>query len=184
MKLVISKALDIPGFMSKDELVWLAFLATQCHKIVEIGSYLGRSTRALADNTPGFVLAIDDWFGPRDVNISATSRELLYSRFLKNTDDLIQSEKLIVLRERYERLHEIALNFQPDMVFIDGDHSYLSVRRDILWSLKLLNGKGIICGHDADYKPVLKAVDDSLQFNIDLRTMWWSQMTPYKRYAS
>ena len=59
--LKLDKALSIPGWMTVTEFCWLAEQATKHLRIVEIGSYLGRSTRALADNTPGWVLAVDDW---------------------------------------------------------------------------------------------------------------------------
>ncbi len=45
-----------------------------------------------------------------------------------------------------------------DMVFIDGDHSYEAVKRDIeLWLPKC---RKLICGHD--YNEVWKAVHDVL----------------------
>src|SRR5262245_4650710 len=61
----IERALQIPGFMRRPALEWLATQAQTHNVIVELGSYCGRSTRALADNTPGVVYAIDDWKGVR-----------------------------------------------------------------------------------------------------------------------
>jgi predicted O-methyltransferase YrrM len=50
-----------------------------------------------------------------------------------------------------------------DLVFIDADHKYDSVRRDIdAWLPKVKKG-GIICGHDYDnpaHREVKKAVDE------------------------
>jgi predicted O-methyltransferase YrrM len=53
----IARALATDGWMSEAELFWLATQAQQHRRIVELGSFLGRSTRALADHTPGIVYA-------------------------------------------------------------------------------------------------------------------------------
>src|SRR3954470_12383000 len=75
----ITRALAIDGFMEEQELVWLAQQA-KIHKcIVEIGSLLGRSTRALLDHTEGIVYAFDDWKGPRDMYMSKDDRLNLFT---------------------------------------------------------------------------------------------------------
>ena len=49
-----------------------------------------------------------------------------------------------------------------DFVYIDGDHEYLSVRRDIeLYWPKVKIG-GLVAGHDYNGKPVRDAVEDEL----------------------
>src|SRR5262245_43603198 len=63
----ISRAVTIYGWMSDQSLRWLAEQAQQHQVIVEVGVYQGRTTRALADNTPGRVYAVDDWKGSRRV---------------------------------------------------------------------------------------------------------------------
>src|SRR5262245_34583599 len=61
----ITRAVGIPGYMNIPALEWLAEQAQTHRVIVELGSFCGRSTRVLADNTPGIVYAIDDWSGVR-----------------------------------------------------------------------------------------------------------------------
>lgn len=48
----------------------------------------------------------------------------------------------------------------PLMVFIDGDHYYEGVKREIEWALHM--GVPVICGHDYDEESpdVIRAVDD------------------------
>lgn len=47
-----------------------------------------------------------------------------------------------------------------DFVFIDADHSYEAVRKDILtWSKKVREG-GMICGHDVNMEGVQKALKE------------------------
>ena len=48
----ISHAINIPGWMSVEELTYLAEAASKSNIIVEVGSWKGRSTIALAANTP------------------------------------------------------------------------------------------------------------------------------------
>lgn len=48
----IFRALSIPGWMSEEELLWLASTASSSHNAVEIGSYCGRSSRAIGDHLP------------------------------------------------------------------------------------------------------------------------------------
>jgi len=55
----LARARAITGWMADDELLWLARVARGCQRIVEVGSYQGRSTRALADHCPGVVFCVD-----------------------------------------------------------------------------------------------------------------------------
>lgn len=139
----ISKALQIKGWMTEPELVWLAEQATEHKCIVEIGSFLGRSTRALADNAAGVVYAIDDWFGPRDVEIKDEDRKKIFDEFQKNMDGL--QGRLHVVSEDHATA---TIDQSPDMIFIDGDHAYKSVKRDIERWVSFSAPGALLCGHD------------------------------------
>ncbi|KKK60917.1 hypothetical protein LCGC14_3019590, partial [marine sediment metagenome] len=59
-----------------------------------------------------------------------------------------------------------------------GDHTYESSKRDIELSLEKINPGGTICGHDADWDGVKKAVKESLPgaINIPGTKLWaWSK---------
>lgn len=155
----LEKALAIQGFMEPDELAWLALQAEKHERIVEIGSFLGRSTRALADNTPGTVWAFDDWFGPREVGMDG--REHIYEVFRKNMNGLLESHKVFILQGDHGD-ESIIPDIQPDMVFIDGAHDYESVKRDVqIWKARIAPG-GLICGHDAVLPDIQRALDELL----------------------
>src|SRR5216684_8929489 len=97
----ISAAEKIPGWMSESELSWLAWQATKHDVIVELGSYLGRSTRALGDHAHGIVFALDDWKGLRNPDETPTPEEeraSLYERFCLHLKDLIYSGKVKPIR--------------------------------------------------------------------------------------
>ena len=150
----IDQALTIDGWMSPQELIWLARQAEKHQCIAEVGSYLGRSTRALAEHTPGVVYAIDDWYGPRDVDwLKPEDRELCFKKFLMNMRGLETKIRIVNTN------HALAsISKTPDMVFIDGDHEYESVVWDIQrWLPRVAKG-GLICGHDANHLGVIKAL--------------------------
>lgn len=152
----ITRALAIPGFMTPKELTWLAEQAATHSLIVEVGSYLGRSTRALGDHTLGQVLAIDDWKGPRDVECD---KKNLLKQFYGNLKDLIEAKKVSYHRWDHRDMPDVAL--KPDMVFFDGSHEYEDVKQDILfWSGRLSPG-GLLCGHDIrEFPGVTRAVHE------------------------
>jgi hypothetical protein len=173
----LGRAFATDGQMSRDELVWLAHHARDRQNIVEIGSYLGRSTRALADNTTGKVIAVDDWFGPRETMIHPQDRKTIYERFQANVGDLLQSGKVIPLTMSHARLRTMKMDPPPDMVFIDGDHGYLPALADIQWGLKELRSGsgGLLCGHDMDRLTVQRAVREmfGIRAGVIFGTIWW-----------
>jgi predicted O-methyltransferase YrrM len=153
----IARSLSIPGWMTETELYWLADQATRHHCIVEIGSYLGRSTYALAAHTPGIVIAIDDWLGPRDMKCD---KENLLARFEDNLAPFLRTGKTLFFIANHRGWIPDTC---PDMVFIDGDHRYENVKADILmWKEKMMPD-GLLCGHDFDSCPgVAQAVKELL----------------------
>lgn len=155
----ITRALATDGFMDSLELMWLAEEASHRQRIVEVGSYLGRSTRAMADNTQGVVYAIDDWIGPRDWYLEKEERRALLQLFFNNVSDLLGEGKVKAIQTDHDSCPS---DLYPDMVFIDGDHGYGSVVRDItFWRNQLPNG-GLLCGHDAYDAQVTKALMDTI----------------------
>ena len=173
----ITRAKAIDGFMSEPELLWLAAQAREHSVIVEIGSYLGRSTRAMLDHTNGIIYAIDDWKGPRDIYLSKEERDTLFSKFCANLKDSLNWDNLITLHLDFAMIPNWILfgtNDQVDMVFIDGDHNYEYVKRDILfWKNKLSKG-GLICGHDINFPEVRLAVTELLMdYDVAENTSIW-----------
>lgn len=155
----LDKALDIMGWMEPEELSWLAFEAARHSVVIEVGSYLGRSSRALGDNCAGTVYCVDHWNGPKEFEPQDQPfpPPLLYEMFLANTKSLRDSGRLIPIRG--ESL-EVANGWSgplADMVFIDASHDLQSVSDDIkAWS-KVLKHGGLLCGHDAHWPGVSEA---------------------------
>lgn len=174
----IDHALTLPGWMSERELTWLATKAESCKIIVEFGSYLGRSTRAMADNCySGTIYAVDPWSGKYEIDSGIELMDVntyVMPFFIENMKEHIESKKVIPVRG-YS--YDFSAVESADMVFIDGDHRYNTVVKDIAKALELvgING-GIVCGHDYDHPVwpgVKKAVDEIFGDSIEVEDTIW-----------
>lgn len=163
------KALATEGWMTSEELYWLAFQASTKSHILEVGSWMGRSTRALADNTSGVVYAVDTWRGSKETEdlLKGKTDDWLLARFTENLSDHIGTDT--VRRVRLPSIpaadyfaDQLRRGQRPvfDMVFIDGAHDYESVKADILAWRPLLAPGGLLCGHDWGSEGVKQALDE------------------------
>lgn len=150
----IERAKQIEGWMSESELHWLGTQAKTHNLIVEIGSHLGRSTMAFADNVPegGQIFAVDTW---EDETIYHGFREILACH--------IGVGRVVPLRVS-GAMAARALGIRPNLIFIDGLHDEASIRADITNWQPLLAEGGLLCGHDyhPDWPDVIKVVDELL----------------------
>ena len=177
----IEKAVNISGLITNLEIESLAILASTHQRILEIGSYTGKSTRALADNTEGFVVACDDFLGPREAVLTWKDRNNVYPCFENNVLDLLESGKVLLWRTKHEQmtvegLAELVGEERLDMCFIDGGHSYADVARDIKFCQRVLVPGGMLCGHDFQFcaPDVIKAVTELLgQVEVVPNTSIW-----------
>lgn len=170
----IQNALKIQGWMQPAELEWLAKQASTRKLIVEVGSWLGRSTRAMADNLqPGAVLyAVDTWEGtpgPGECaeRLIGKPKDWLLQEFIRNIgDDLlhrkVSDDKDYIYTVRPHQAASVegarylcggggnsgCYSIRPDMIFLDAGHNYEDVKADLeAWAPYLAPG-GLLCGHD------------------------------------
>jgi hypothetical protein len=138
---------EVDGWMSDRCCEFLYTLARQMESIAEVGSWKGRSTHPLCSGCNGTVIAIDNWGGSAGDGLVIPEKEratdAVFQKFLKNTAGL---KNLIVNRND----SVVAAAQYPDkffdMVFIDAEHTYESVKADLeAWTPK---AKKLICGHD------------------------------------
>jgi hypothetical protein len=148
---------EIEGWMTKTELAWLAEQAKTHKLIVEVGSYLGRSTRVLCTNTEGVVYAIDDWKGVGDDRVNGD--KFFYNQFLENTREFVATGRLIPIVQNHRTVN---LDISPDMVFVDGSHETADVKDDILHWIDKMEPGALLCGHDADFVTVRQALSETI----------------------
>mgnify|MGYP003646814285 FL=1 len=132
-------------------------------KMVEIGSHLGESTFVFAASQIfESISCIDPFEGNEEaLKILKRSWKQVKKEFTINT----RYFNNVVLYEDYS--FEVVKQFKDktlDFVYIDGDHKYDSVKRDIKLFLPKLKSTGIIAGHDYTLPcvEVKKAVDEIL----------------------
>jgi predicted O-methyltransferase YrrM len=121
-------------------------------RVVEIGSYRGRSAIVLAHATGGEVVAIDPHAGndrgPRQIHGSAGEGEADNSAFRANLERAGVAERVRhVRRPSAEALGEV--EGALDLLYVDGAHRYGPARDDLdRWSALVAPG-GALLVHDA-----------------------------------
>lgn len=174
----VSRALAVDGWMTGEELNYLAEMASASRLVCEVGSWMGRSTCAIAANIQGAVWAVDTWRGSAE-HVSTLANKpsgWLYERFLTNTKGLPAIPIMLPSLEAAALLQRCGV--KADMIFIDANHTYDSVKADIQAWMPLLVEGGIICGHDYDppnWMGIKRAVDECMpKFRIVPGTTIWS----------
>jgi hypothetical protein len=117
----ISKALLVEGWMTPDELYWLANHAAEHQVVVEFGSYQGRSTRVMADHCPGTIYAVDNWNMLWEPNKTLA----IFEENMEGT-----KARVVPVHQNHAEIQQWIYKI-PTMVFIDGDHRYDYASRDI-----------------------------------------------------
>lgn len=149
---------EIEGWIGDDERQWLYDKAHGMRVIVEIGSWMGRSTHALLSGCRGTVYAVDHFNGsPSEVNgaHSRARNEDIGAIFLKNVG---QWEHLKLLRMPSLEAVKQFPDQSVDMVWIDGGHDYDRITADIAaWWPKC---RVLMCGHDANQDGVPQALKE------------------------
>lgn len=131
--------------------------------VLELGSWMGLSTRFIADHAPhAVVIAVDHWQGNAEHQHDPELRRLLpalYETFLTNCWQY--RSRLIPLRMTVSHgLDEISrLGIAPEVVFIDAEQDYEAVKAD-LSRIRLLFPEAIVVGDDWNREGVQRGVVD------------------------
>lgn len=144
----------------------LAGLATEVAdvpgRVVEIGSWEGRSSVALANAiAPRVVDCVDTWSGsPGEPSGWLAGRRDVYSTWQTNISELTAGNA--APHRMNWRTYREASDDPVALVFIDAEHSYQEVHDTIEAFLPLLSPGAVMCGDDVHHPPVLAAVLDAL----------------------
>lgn len=155
-------------------------------RFVEVGVYSGASVCFLASELkkrrgPGAfdLYAVDLWERANEAGYTDLKMDLeVWNVFCARLDATDTRDSIHVLKADST---EAANRFAPasvDFVFIDADHSYAAVKRDIdVWLPKVKPG-GMIAGHDyGEPCGVKQAVDERFGSRVKtIGTVWFVQL--------
>lgn len=184
-------ALQVPTHMTAGELNVLYELAASAPRgarALEIGSYLGASSCQLAAGLSrhgGHLTCVDTWAnetmpeGERDT----------YAEFRRNTSGA--GPIIDTVRKRSDELTADDVTPPFDLVFIDADHSYPAIRRDVEIVRDWIRDGGVLAFHDTTYfEAVSRVVGEILATgewqilgNVDSLT-WLRRIGPTARFPN
>lgn len=129
-------------------------------RIAEIGCWIGKTTIFLSFLSKGMIYAID-WFKGSEGLPSLPDKEI--EDMLRKNLKTFGADNVKVTKEESVKASR---NFPQEylgLVFIDAEHNYENVIKDIdAWYPKVKE-KGIISGHDFDQEGVEKAVKEKFK---------------------
>jgi len=132
-------------------------------KMLEIGSYMGESSFLFAaSNAFDEIHCVEPFSGHEKFNYdNVYTWDFVYDEFKVNT----RFFNSITLHKDYS--YNVVNKFKDgyfDFIYIDANHTYEDVKRDIELYLPKLKKRGCIGGHDyyKEWPGVIRAVDDTL----------------------
>ena len=188
---VVADVADVQGWMTPDQarMLWDAARALRAgQRVVEIGSYQGRSTVVLARAaTDGVtVVAIDPHAGtdrgPQEITGKETEAEQDSRIFQENLEGAGVRAKVTYLRRwSQEALAEV--DGTVDLLYIDGAHRYGPAKLDIdAWGARVAPGGTLLIHDSFSSIGVTGAILMSLTFSPGWRYVGRAQsMTRYRR---
>lgn len=133
--------------------------------MIEIGCYSGESTRVwLGSGKIKNIYCIDPWTGV--INNNTHYNLDVMQKVEAKFNELLTDSRVTKLKG-FSSVHLptfIKSTTRISAIYIDGDHSYEAVKKDIEMALKVLEPNGIICGHDINHAGAGKAIKETLGF--------------------
>jgi hypothetical protein len=133
-------------------------------QVLEIGSWYGASALswaqglALHNGAQGSLTCVDGWapFFDRSLHTDdvytameqSLGSDAAYQIFLHNIATIPDTVRSRHFRGKSEEILPLLRENTFDIVFIDADHTYTPVKRDILHAMPLVRDGGLICGDD------------------------------------
>jgi len=117
-------------------------------RVLEIGSFEGRSTCWLAENTNAHITCVDTWDGSDEH--TPEHKNGLYERFCENIEP--HKDRITILRGfSGEVLRTIPCKPTFDFIYIDGSHYSKDVLEDAILAWRLLEPGGVIIFDDFNW---------------------------------
>ena len=134
----------------------------------ELGVHEGVTYRHLLASCPELTLyGVDMW----------THKPIFNEWYNQLKQDFKGNPRSIILKESTFTAHKHIDDGTLDFVFIDADHQYNSVKRDITNWLPKIKPNGYICGHDINQIWVQQAVKETIEeYETGPDLIWFKQV--------
>lgn len=177
---VIDLPFDDHGWFGNADPLQRLIKHTQAKTVIEVGCWLGLSTRYIASTLPhgGIVYAVDHWCGsPAEaVHMQDPRLPYLYQLFLSNVKHAHLTEAIVPIRMSSLEASR-ALCVKADLIYLDASHDIENVYLDIYAWLPHLAENGILCGDDWNWPSVRVSVElcaSRLHKKVHAeRNFWW-----------
>lgn len=131
--------------------MWKSFMEKyKCQKIAEVGVFKGQNLELMVEHRPFMAFAIDIWKeegvpGQNDADLSQEELDDIYRQIEKQT---LYTPFLKLIRDYTTKAAEIFPDEFFDLVYLDADHTYEAVKKDLeAWYPKVRKG-GFFVGDD------------------------------------
>jgi predicted O-methyltransferase YrrM len=137
-------------------------LSSSTRLVVELGAWLGLSTRFIANKAPGArIISVDHWKGSPEHNTDERYAKLLprlYETFQARCWDY--REQIVPLRvTTLDGLRQVAEHgLKPDFIYVDAEHTYQAVTAELNLAHQLFP-EAVLSGDDYDWPGVRQAVN-------------------------
>lgn len=132
------------------EIAWLAEAAKHHTFIAEVGSYKGKSAKAMAWECSGKIVCVDSFHDP--IRETGENGNEVKATFEQNLRTELENGKVTLAQFTSiagAEFCKTAYGCVPfDMIFLDASHDRENVRKDLEAWLPLLKPGGLFCGHD------------------------------------
>lgn len=144
-------------------------------RLVEVGSWEGRSTIAMANATSREIHAVDTWAGsPGEISAALAGERDVHATWRANIDEATTGN---VVEHRMDWRKYATEDGSPvALLFIDAEHTYDEVADNITAFLPLMSPGGIICGDDMHHPPIKRAVVETLGTWVTEATLWIARL--------
>jgi len=123
-------------------------------RLLEVGSWCGDSAVVLgnvAKRNNGKLFCIDWWKGNIGTDLERTAmHQDVFHVFWRRMKKRGLAATAVPIRASSDVVAQVLRQRRFDMVFIDADHRYEQVKRDIANYAPLVKPGGILCGHDCE----------------------------------
>jgi hypothetical protein len=163
----VNDSAEFPGwFGAGTDAMMARVLPEHARVVVELGAWLGMSTRHIAKLAPhATIISVDHWEGSPEHLAGAQFQRMLPTLFDSFLSECWQyRDRIIPLRfSTIDGLRTIAnYGIEPDLIFIDAEHSYDAVTAELELSTELFPQARLV-GDDFDWRGVQDAVQHFAQ---------------------